>query len=324
MAKKKIKYPSRDEYSLHTLAYYQKQGGIFSDVITILMKLRDDPVTSRSLAPNRALNEASWLFEVNKVVENPEQVVPVFEECWKSICTDYCPKDQTLIRCVLFILLNYPYKCNVQNVCPQMENVLSPMTINSIELSNFLDKSVVNEHLFFPKFKHLLNAEYLKYNKDTRPEISNQLNQMEEKLIDARFQITELQQQLNMLTEMALVKDAEIECLRRDLQTAQVTLANIPSQSSLDSSITFKRILAYIKSCKQYKFTTQIFMMLNWLMRQTATDEEYQELDEMQQYMMSQKSGDKTTVINNDNHGCNVVNEAHDPVFGTPIENEED
>lgn len=324
MAKKKTKYPSRTEYSLRTLAYYQKQGGIYSDVITILMKLRDDPATSRSLAPNRVLNEATWVFEVNKVVEDPAKIVSVFEDCWQPITVEYNSKDQTLIRCVLFILLNYPYKCDVKIACPQMEGVMQPMTINSIDLCNYLDKKVVNDKLFFPKFKHLLNTEYLKFNKDTRPEISDKLMQVEEELVMARFKIEELQQHLKEQSELSLIKDAEIGRLNRDLNAANETIANIPTQSVLDSSITFKRILEYIKSCKQYKFVTQIFMMLNWLMRQRATDEEYQMLDEMQQYMMSQKSGDKTTVINNDNHGCNVVNEAHDPVFGTPLENDED
>lgn len=43
-----------------------------------------------------------------------------------------------------------------------------------------------------------------------------------------------------------------------------------------------------------------------------------------ERYMMSQKSGDNTTLIQNDNHGCNVVNEAHDPVFGDPLKQDKD
>jgi len=321
---KKIKYPSRNEYSLHTLAYYQKQGGIYSDILTILLKLRDDPVTSRTLAPNRVLNEATWLFDVNEKVEDPEDISKMFEDCWKPLAMEYSQKDLMLIRCVLFILLNYPIKYDLKEVCPQMEGVLQPMSINSITLSNYLDKLVVNEKLFFPKFKHLLNIDYLIFNEDTRPEIAEKLMNVEHELVEARFRIEELSEQLREQMDLSLVKDAEIQQLQRDLDTANETINKIPSQSALDSSITFKRILEYIKTCMQYKFTTQIFLMLNWFMRHRATDEEYQLLDEMQQYMMSQKNGDNTTVINNNNHGCNVLNEAHDPIFGTPLKNNED
>lgn len=322
MANKKDKYgfPVRSEYSLRTLAYYQKQGGIYSSIITILMKLRDDPATSRVLAPSKVLNEASWLFDVNAALEDPEKAEFTFKDCWSRYMSEYNSKDRALIRCVCFVLLNYPYKYDVKEVCPQMDGVIQPMTLNSIMLCQYLDKEVLQDKLFWPKFKHLHNTEYLSMGEDVRQELTEKMHRVQNELIEARFKIEELQAKIEEQENILLVKDEEIKQLNRDLSDARETIADIPSQSELDCNITFKRIIEYIKSCKQYKFTTQIFMMLNWFMRKCATDEEYQLLDETQQYLQSQKSGDVTNI--NNNTGCNVINEAHEPVFGDPIRNE--
>ena len=310
---------SRSEMSLRTLAYYQKQGGVFSEIITVLMKLRDDPATSRVLAPNRVLNEASWLFETNAMLVDPDDSERLFNSEWEDVKMDYNPKDCALIKCVLFIMLNHPHNGKEALACPQMEGVIQPMTLNSITLCKILDEEVTNEKCFFPKFKHLMNPEYLVIGGSVRDEVADKYMSMQSELVSARFRIEELENSLKEQREIGLVKDAEINQLVNDLAEARNTIANIPTQSELDSSITFQRIIDYIKSCKQYKYTNQIFMLLNWLMRNRATDEEYQLLDETQQYMQSQKAGDTTTIINNDNKNCNVINEAHDPVFDSPL-----
>lgn len=315
MARKKDKctLPIRSEYSLRTLAYYQKQGGIYSTIITILMKLRDDPDTSRVLAPNRVLNEASWLFEVNVAVDDPDKVVDVFKECWDNNMTEYSQRDRALIKCVCFVLLNYPFGYDIQKICPQMEGAMQPMTINSITLCKYLEKDVLADKLFWPKFKQLHNTEYLTTGEDVRREVTYKVREIEKALVEARFK---LEEQENLI----LVKDEEIKQLNLDLAEARKTIASIPSRSELDSNITFKRIIDYIINCKQYKYSNQIFMMLNWFMRNCATDEEYKILDETQQYLQSLMGGDVVHI--NNNTGCNVVNEAHDPVFGVPTRQE--
>lgn len=322
MANKIDKYglPIRSEYSLRTLAYYQKQGGVYSNLITILMQLRDDPKTSRVLAPNKVLNEASWLFDVNEALDDPDKIEDTFKDCWSKYMMSYSPKDRALIKCVCFILLNYPYRVDIKEVCPQMGGVMQPMTINSILLCKYLDKEVLEDKLFWPKFEHLHNPEYLSMGDDVRPEISDKLHNIQRELVEARFKIEELQAKIEENENILLVRDEEIKQLSHDLSDARNIISDIPMQSELDSNITFKRIIEYVKTCKQYKFTTQIFMMLNWFMRKCATDEEYQLLDETQQFLQSQKSGDVTNI--NNNTGCNVINEAHDPVFGDPTHNE--
>lgn len=319
MANKKDKYgfPVRSEYSLRTLAYYQKQGGIYSNIITILMKLRDDPATSRVLAPNKVLNEASWLFDVNEALDDPEKAEVTFMDCWDRYMYEYNPKDRALIKCVCFVLLNYPYKIDAKELCPQMDGVIQPMTLNSIQLCMYLEKDVLADKLFWPKFKHLHNTEYLTMGLDVRPELTEKIHQLEIELVESRFTIEELKAKIEELENINLAKDAEIRQLNHDLAEARETIASIPTQSELDSNLTFKRIIDYIKSCQQYKFTNQIFMMMSKFMRRCATDEEYQLLDETEQYMQAQKSGDVTNI--NNNTGCNVINEARDPVFGDPI-----
>lgn len=298
---------ARSEFALRTLSYYQKQGGFYNELITILLKLRDNPVTARCIPPNRVMNEVSWLKSEMDLVDPPDDCHDVFSKNWKQIQADYNSKDCALIKCVFFILLQ------------SQEGSLPHFTTNYLTISHRLEPEVTSEKLFFPKFKHLLHTGHPVTGIASEAGVIDMYLDTQMKLAEARMRIEQQEALIKELTEMGMVKDAEIAQLRKDLAMAQDTIASIPKQSALDSSITFGRILGYIRNCRQYKFTTQIFMLLNWMMRNTATDEEYKMLDETQQYMQEQKSVDQTIVINNDNKNCNVINEANDPVFGEPF-----
>lgn len=56
----------RYDYTIRTLAYYQQQGGIFNDIITILLKLRQTCTRDRIGTPASILNEATFIVDDSK------------------------------------------------------------------------------------------------------------------------------------------------------------------------------------------------------------------------------------------------------------------
>ena len=67
MAKKR----SIDEYMIRTLSYYQSQGGIYSEIITLLMQLREKKGYRNLIPlPAKVLNAASYYYNDSS---NPTQ-----------------------------------------------------------------------------------------------------------------------------------------------------------------------------------------------------------------------------------------------------------
>lgn len=58
----------RYDYTFRTLAYYQQQGGIYNDIITILQNLRQTCTRDRIGTPASILNEATYIMDDSKSV----------------------------------------------------------------------------------------------------------------------------------------------------------------------------------------------------------------------------------------------------------------
>ena len=72
---KKSKY--KDDYSLRTLAYYQREGGVYNELITILQRIRAEKGNGRIRAPHVILNLASealddcmWIVDEKGLIYN--------------------------------------------------------------------------------------------------------------------------------------------------------------------------------------------------------------------------------------------------------------
>ena len=74
MDKKKSKY--KNDYSLRTLAYYQREGGIYNDLITILQRMRVGKGGRKILPPKEILNagidDGQCSQAIPKVVEGKD------------------------------------------------------------------------------------------------------------------------------------------------------------------------------------------------------------------------------------------------------------
>lgn len=54
------------EYNIRSLAYYQAEGGVYNDIITILTKMRSEPEFRGLPSPAKSLNEACFLYDMKQ------------------------------------------------------------------------------------------------------------------------------------------------------------------------------------------------------------------------------------------------------------------
>ena len=63
---------SKERFNIRTLAYYQEQGGVYNDIITVLTQLRNDPKHRGLPAPATILNDACYHLAVLKQKQEEE------------------------------------------------------------------------------------------------------------------------------------------------------------------------------------------------------------------------------------------------------------
>ena len=54
------------EYNIRSLAYYQAEGGVYNEIITVLTKMRSEPKFRGLPAPAKSLNEACFLYDLKR------------------------------------------------------------------------------------------------------------------------------------------------------------------------------------------------------------------------------------------------------------------
>lgn len=54
------------EYNIRSLAYYQAEGGVYNEIITILTKMRSEPEFRGLPSPAKSLNEACFLYDLKQ------------------------------------------------------------------------------------------------------------------------------------------------------------------------------------------------------------------------------------------------------------------
>ena len=54
------------EYNIRSLAYYQAEGGVYNEIITILTQLRKEPKFRGLPTPAKSLNEACFLYDLKR------------------------------------------------------------------------------------------------------------------------------------------------------------------------------------------------------------------------------------------------------------------
>ena len=262
MDKKSKKY--KDDYSLRTLAYYQRKGGIYNELITILQRIRNDKGNGRRLAPAKVLNQACEMYERcleynieegGKIVDSGFEDVAVefWGGCIAGPMAEYNNKDQILILCTLLVLLAQ---------VPAFQEA----TIPDIYALIGKDKLLL---YFNPLIESLL--------KSTPSDFEN--------IADFSVQLVNLRKDLQAKERIISLKDSEIKDmdnrikqLTELLEVLSITVERYKNdeikRSNFDRILNLDTILKFAETRKSYKRAAPIFNMLTHLAFNTATEVE--------------------------------------------------
>ena len=285
---KKSKY--KDDYSLRTLAYYQREGGVYNELITILQRIRAEKGNGRIRAPHVILNLASealddcmWIVDEKGLIYNDlgesfyQLRRTLFDETgflWMHVNDNFEDKDIECVLCTLCVLM-YQIKWLDELVPLLSEHINSGLYHRFaplIEKNNVRDQSVQLNYLE----KQLSIKDSLIREKDSQiADLSNRNSELEKKV-----------------ATIEPVFDAYVE--------------NIIEGSNFNQYLTIDTILGWIGKRKHYKLADQVISMLKDLGRKTATDEEMGKIESVESELLT-KYSELSIINNNMGIGSNIL-----------------
>ena len=287
MDKKRGKY--KDDYSLRTLTYYQREGGIYNELITILQRIRAGKGGRKILPPKEIQNAATAAFDIYmehcKDDETDTIIDYGFEElaweiyggCVAGPLGGWDGKDGLIALCVLCVLLAR-YPAFNESSIPQITDIVKKE-----------DESVYRE------FEVLI--------KDNLEDKDAQIESLKNQLMLSEALIREKDAQLAHFSQMyvtPMLNRADVFIARNYLKK------NDDSLSTFNRALTLDAILEWAKHRQHFKNADQVLTMLRDLGRKAATDEEYSKITNVESELLS-KSSDLSIVNNNMGIGSNIL-----------------
>ena len=287
MDKKKSKY--RDDYSLRTLAYYQREGGVYNELITILQRMRIGKGGRKILPPNKILNAATGAFDIYmdrcKDEENDtiidygleELAYEIYGGCVAGPLGGLDEKNELIVLCVLCVLLaRYP-------------------VFNKRSIPKIIEIVKNNDPSVYKEFETLIAS----------------------KLEDKDANLESLRNQLAIKDSLIRDKDSQIARLSNDVSELEKRISviepvfdayaqNRVEGSKFDQYLTLDAVLGWVNKRKHYKLADQVITMLKDLGRNTATDEEYGKIEALESELLS-KYSELSIVNNNMGVGSNIL-----------------
>ena len=288
MDKKKSKY--KDDYSLRTLAYYQREGGIYNDLITILQRMRVGKGGRKILPPKEILNAATGAFDIymdrckdeetNTIIDYGMEELSweIYGGCIAGPLGGWEGKNELIALCVLCVLLSQ-YPVFNETSIPQISDIVKKA-----------------DETIFKEFEGLIRNNL----EDKDAQLESLKNQLEIK--DALIKHKDFE--LATYISMNSLQENIIEEMKAVIQ---VNTQDILSLSrGLDSALSLESILEWIKKRKHYKLADQVISMLKDLGRKTATDEELEKIESVESELLS-KYSELSIVNNNMGIGSNIL-----------------
>lgn len=301
------KKQDRDIYKIRTLSFYQKEGGVFNDLITVLTNLRSDSNVRLSMPPAKVLNEACRIFD--DLSDSPEEgLTRSLDYWWETL-----GREGNIERLVIFSTM-YILSTDLPFANPLL----------SVEL----ERRLGNEKIVFPLFdaishdhRYMLNAPYPseveRELNDLRKQIEekdNEIKQLKEARYDdaavyfevennalkERYELLSLESLQKELDYKAQIADLEELCKNKDYEISRLTSKKvIKPKTEVDKALGLDNIMAYIESRGSYENCIQLFTMLDKLVRRIVTDEQLSQIDALEARMIAMSKG---LTINNDIH----------------------
>lgn len=275
MAKKKLK-----DYLLRTLSFYQAEGGVYSEIITVLLKMRQLPGYRSMQPPARILNEAVYY--------------------WDVLCEGKDSADRTLIDGMDMGFL--------------IMSVLVCLSAASLDEGCFITQELksllANDTQYYPHFAPIVEK-YEKVFEDAYAELHGEsltdiLKKQEEELDKQRqlisYQKDFIQSQDEKMAELSLQMDQ----LREENIRIQTVMNKQSVVSDFDRYLSLDTILEWIKGRQHYNYTEHVFRMLADMKDKRATDEERDKIRELETEMLGKNVGSS---IHNTNYafGSNLM-----------------
>lgn len=259
MDKKKSKY--RDDYSLRTLAYYQREGGVYNELITILQRMRVGRDGRKILPPKEILNAATVAFDIymdrckdqetNTIIDYgvEELSCEIFGSCrGVGPIGELEGKNELIALCVLCVLLSQ-YPVFNETSIPQISYIVKE-----------------DDETVYREFEGLIKSN-LEDNDAQLDSLRNQLMLSESLIREKDAQLAHY----SMMASAPILKREDIIIARNYL--------NQGTGSRLNNALTLDAVLEYAESLKSYERAQPIFALLSKIARNTATDEEYEKID---------------------------------------------
>ena len=264
MAKKR----SIDEYMIRTLSYYQSQGGIYSEIITLLMQLREKKGYRNLIPlPAKVLNAASYYYDEMK---DGNYVIPD-------------SKSRILIASVVVIIAAAD---NNEDIRQKMMDLVENDKTYFTHFAKLLKKQ--NDDIFYKTVIDSLKAANKKLQSHSK---------VKDSVIDDLLDSLALASQ-DMDTMSAKLAAAEKRC--------QIAEQNKYEGSSLDRYFTLDNILKWIEGRKQYIYVDQVFRMLSDMKDGIATQDESMRIKRLEEDMLA-KEQPRNIINNNYAYGSNQM-----------------
>ncbi len=278
MTKKTSKY--KEDYSLRTLAYYQRKGGIYNELITILQRIRVKRGYGRILAPNKILNAATAAFDLyidecrdedTGIINDcgiDEMAIEIYGGCIAGPLGELEKKDEIVALSVLCALLSQYPEFNDTSVPEISEIVKERAPLIFEEFSDLIWKNINRQDYDLQSLRLQLAA------KDSVINIKD-------------AQIDEL---INQKTELEK-EIADLKNLRKFCEVARI------ANTDFNQALNLNSILGWVANRKHYKLADQVISMLKDLGRKTATDEECKQIAKIEDELLENFT--EQSVINN-------------------------
>lgn len=289
MDKKRSKY--KDDYYLRTLAYYQREGGVYNELITILQRIRAGKDGRRILPPKEILNAATEAFDIYMARCKDEESNTIIdygmeELSWEIYgdCRGSGPlggwrgANEMIALCVLCVLLSQ-YPAYYETSIPQISDIVKRE-----------DESVYRE------FEGLIKSDH--QDKDDQLEaLRNQLMLSESLIREKDAQLAQLSHENSIQRDMIDDTKGMLQAYMR--KATELTLG-------FDGALSLDAILEWAKKRQHYKLADQVISMLKDIGRKTATDEEIERIKSVEDELLS-KYSELSIVNNNMGIGSNIL-----------------
>ena len=285
----------RDIYKIRTLSFYQKEGGVYNELITALTQLRSD--IRLSMSPVKVLNEACRIRDEIKMLPIHDYIKSC-DNYWFTIIRKEGQKEDLAILSTIYVLNE-----NLKDTNPELIGCIYPR--------------LMHDEIVFPIFQSIINDDSLNtpYHRKLKNQILELQKQLEEKLKydDAALHFEEENNALkNMYSDLAMesmqkeidfkaqIADLEEQCKNKDYEISRLTTKKVAKpKTEVDKVLNFDNIIAYIESRGSYDYCDQLFKMLDKLARRIVTDEQLSQIDALEAKMIAMSKG---LTINNDIH----------------------